>query len=326
MLTDGTAVYVTDLSDPTSINPLKYGSAEADPDPVEGVLKYRNEAVAVGRYTIEFLQDIGGSLFPFQRIDGAEIMRGAVGEKAFCLFAEQIAFLGSGRNEACAVYLGVNGVSNKISTPEIDKIIAQFPETALLRSIVEGRLDSGRWLLYVSLPDRTLVYDHRATQAAQEPIWFTLDSGLGVPSRYRANFFVWAYDQWNFGDPTSSQYGRLDETTSHHFGQQVTWEFGTIYIYNASNGVVIHELELIALTGQVENALNPTVWTSYSTDGATWSIERPRSVGKIGNRASRVNWLQCGNMRNYRIQKFRGTSAAHITVLALEARIEALND
>jgi hypothetical protein len=33
MTTDGTYVIVTELSDPMQVKPLKYGSAEEDPDP-----------------------------------------------------------------------------------------------------------------------------------------------------------------------------------------------------------------------------------------------------------------------------------------------------
>jgi hypothetical protein len=34
MTTDGTSLVVTELTDPTAVNPLKYGSSEIDPDPV----------------------------------------------------------------------------------------------------------------------------------------------------------------------------------------------------------------------------------------------------------------------------------------------------
>src|ERR1043165_438557 len=42
MFTDGTFLVITELNDPTSIAPLKYGSAETDPDATQGVLKVRN--------------------------------------------------------------------------------------------------------------------------------------------------------------------------------------------------------------------------------------------------------------------------------------------
>jgi hypothetical protein len=326
MLTDGNSLIVTNLGDPTTINPLKYGSAEADPDAINCLLKLRNAPAAVNRYTIELYQDAGGSLFPFQRIDGAEVTRGALGYKCACIFLEQIAFLGSGKNEPPAVYMAINGLSTKISTREIDTILQTYSETVLSKSVVEPRFDKSNAILYVHLQDRTLVYDYNASQAVQEPVWFTLDSGLGAYSQYRAQFLVWCYNQWNFGDPANFTIGTFSQSSGHAYGNEISWDFGTIMLYNAGNGAIVHELELISVTGAIAPGSKPTIWHTFSTDGVTWSVERPRSASRIGQRTARLNWLQCGNMRSFRIEKFRGTSSARIAPMALEARLEALND
>jgi len=116
MTTNGTSLVITELADPTQVNPLKYGSSEADPDPVVALVKLRNEVYALNRNTIEVFDNIGGDFFPFQRIDGAQIQKGVVGTFACCVFVETIAFLGSGRNEEPGIYLGANATANKIST------------------------------------------------------------------------------------------------------------------------------------------------------------------------------------------------------------------
>ena len=84
MTTDGESLVVTELSDPFAVNPLKYGSSEIDPDPVVALLKLRNEIYALNRYTIEVFDNVGGDLFPFQRIDGAQIQKGAI-ERLTCV-------------------------------------------------------------------------------------------------------------------------------------------------------------------------------------------------------------------------------------------------
>jgi hypothetical protein len=65
MTTDGEFLVVTELTDPTQVNPLKYGSSEVDPDPVVALLKLRNEVYALNRNTIEVFDNVGGALFPF---------------------------------------------------------------------------------------------------------------------------------------------------------------------------------------------------------------------------------------------------------------------
>lgn len=325
MTTDGVNLIITELTDPTSVNQYKYGSSEADPDPVKGLIKIRNEPHALNRYTIEAFQYIGGDFFPFQRIEGALIMRGVVGTYAAAVFLEQIAFVGGGRNEAPAVWIGLNGSTQKISTREIDQILSTYTEAQLSALVVEVRVVSGHQLLYIHLPDRCLVYDGAGSQATGTPVWFTLDSSLTGYSTYRARNFVWCYDKWLCGDPTSSAHGYLTNTVSSHYGNLNGWDFGTIISYNEGRGALFHELELVCLTGRVALGASPTIWTSYSVDGMTWSNERPRTAGMIGQRVKRITWLQQGHMRHWRCQKFRGTSDSHLSIARLEAFVEPLN-
>ena len=325
MTTDGTYLIVTELNDPYSVNPLKYGSSEADPDSVKGLIKLRNEVYALNRYTIEVFQNVGGEYFPFERIEGAQMQRGAIGTYAAAMFMENIAFLGSGRNEAPAVWIGSNSSTQKLSTREIDQIFLNYTEQQLSKVVLEVRVSNNHQLLYVHLPDQTLVYDGVASQATQEPVWFVLTSSLVGLGQYRAKNFVWCYDKWLVGDPTSNKHGYFVNNLSSHYGEKNGWDFGTIIVYNEGRGALFHELELVCLTGNVVLGEDPTVWTSYSVDGQDWSQERPRSAGKQGERLKRISWLQQGNMRHWRVQKFRGTSDAHISIARLEARIEGLN-
>jgi hypothetical protein len=131
MTTDGEFLVVTDLGNPFAVNPLKYGSAEADPDPVVALLKLRNEVYALNRHTIEVFDNVGGDLFPFQRIEGAQIEKGVIGTHGCCVFLENIAFLGSGFNEAPSIYLAANATTNKVSTQEIDELLATYTEAQL---------------------------------------------------------------------------------------------------------------------------------------------------------------------------------------------------
>jgi hypothetical protein len=324
MTTDGEFLVVTELSDPTQVNPLKYGSSEIDPDPVVALLKLRNEIYALNRNTIEVFDNVGGDLFPFQRIEGAQVEKGVVGTHACCVYLESIAFLGSGFNEAPGVYLGGNAKANKISTQEIDQILLEFTEAQLSTVKLEARNDKAHEHLYIHLPDRTLVFDASATQDLGQPVWFTLTSSLVGLSKYRAQNLVWCYDKWLVGDPTNTSVGYMVSNISTHYGQKVRWEFGTTIVYNEGRGAIIQNLELVGLTGSVAYGIDPTINTSYSTDGETWSQQKFIKAGTTGQRAKRLVWFQQGWMRNWRIQRFQGTSDAHMSFARLEAAIEPL--
>jgi hypothetical protein len=324
MTTDGEFLVITDLADPFAVNPLKYGSSEADPDPINALLKLRNEVYALNRNTIEVFDNVGTTGFPFQRIAGAQIQKGAVGTHACCVFMDNIAFMGGGRNEAPSIFMGANGSTQKIATREIEQILATYTETQLASAFLEERIDKAHQFLIIHLPNHTLVFDGASTQAMGQPIWFTLSSTLTGDSQWKAQSVIWVYDKWQVYNPTNTQFGYLDDTISSHWGVEIGWEFGTQIVYNESNGAIFHQLELIALTGHVAADTSPTIWAQHSSDGETWSVEKPVRAGTLGQRAKRLVWLQQGYMNNWRIQRFRGTSEAHISISRLEARLEPL--
>jgi hypothetical protein len=64
-------VWVTQLLDPTSIDPLDFASAEGDPDHLVSSIVNHSEVWLFGRNSIEVWYNAGGADFPLQRIQGA---------------------------------------------------------------------------------------------------------------------------------------------------------------------------------------------------------------------------------------------------------------
>ena len=325
MITDGERLFLTDIGDPLTINPFAFEEPISDPDPVTSLLRLRNEVYAINRFTMEVYDNTTAAVpFPFQVISGAQVQKGCLGVQACCVYVDRIAFLGSGRNEAPAIYVGAAAQTEKISTQEVDNLLLEYTEAQLALVKLESRNDKSHQHLYVHLPDRTLVYDASASQALQTQVWFTLVSTVEGFSQYRARNLVWCYDKWLVGDPQSSNIGYLVQDTGHHWGEQVRWEFGTLIVYNEGKGALMKQLELVSLTGNIELGTEPQISTSYTVDGITYSQDQYISVGTIGNRKKRLSWFQQGHMRNWRIQRFQGDSDSHVTYARLEAQIEAL--
>lgn len=324
MTTDGTSLVITELNNPFAVDPLKYGSSEIDPDPIVGLIKLRNEVYAINRHTIEVFQNVGTTGFPFERIQGAQITRGSVGVNANCAFLDQIAFIGSGMGEGIAVWLGVNGNSVKISTREVDIVLADYTEAQLALAFMETRTDRDYRQLLIHLPDKTLVYDGATSTMLQQPVWYCYSSSLDGNGRYRSSKLVYAYGRWNTGDTQSNAIGYLVDNVSTHWGQTVGWQFETQIIYNEGRSVIVHDLELVALTGRVALGADPRIQTQYSQDGITYSQPKFIRAGKIGDRSKRLVWMQQGGFRNWRLQRFSGTSDAFLSFARLEARVEPL--
>ena len=321
--TDGTSIIVTQLSDPTSVDPLKYGSAEADPDMVVALFKLREQLYAIGRYTIQPFDNTGGSGFPFTAIPTATVPVGAVGPRAKCAFYQTLAFTGSGRGEASSVYLLDGGNAVKIGTRSIDDELAKVTDQASIT--MESRMSRDERRLLIHLPDKTLVYMANASRIAGFPVWYIAASGLAMDQQYRLQNAVYCYNEWICGDTASSNLGTLDETLATQFGAAVGWRVETQLVYNETNGAIVHSLELVGLPGRGGNNARPVVFASFSKDGETWTMERANGVGKPGNRTKRSVWNLHKRMRNYLGIRFRGTSDALAGLAQLNADIEALN-
>jgi hypothetical protein len=152
-----------------------------------------------------------------------------------------------------------------------------------------------------------------------------LQSGNNTVGGYRARGFVWAYGQWNVGDSFGSLIGRLTSTSGAHYNVKTLWQFSTPIVYNSGKGVIVHELELVAVTGSVPLGENPMIGTDYSVDGVTWSQTRHIRAGRNGVRAKRLVWDRQGAFGNWRTQRFSGDSDAHLAFARLEAAVEELS-
>lgn len=319
---DGTSIVVTQLSDPTQIDPLKYGSAESDPDMITGLLRLRNELFVFGQNTIEVFTDQGGTGFPFQASTGATIPLGCVGARAKVRFLQSFAFVGGGRNQQIGVWLAGGGNATKLSTRAIDDILAEVKDLSSIT--VEARVSRGEERLLVHLPDKTLVCLQEASQAAGTYVWYVAASGRGMEKAYRPRNAIYVYNKWYVGDAESAAIGVLDDATGTHFGEAVGWRFDTQLLYNGTNSFIIHSLELVGLPGRHQTTPDPAAFFSYSTDGETWSVERPNALGRPNQRTKRVVWNIHRRTRNYTTLRFRGDSTALAGWAGLEAEVEAL--
>ena len=320
MTTDGDSIIVTELNDPTSVQPLKYGSAEEDPDMVTGLIKLRDEPYVLGRNTIQVFRNVGGNGFPFAAQKGASIPVGCVGPSAKCLFGDTFAFVGSARDEAIGVYIAGSGSATRISDRFIDDELAKVGDPSVI--ILENRVFRGERRLMVHLPEKTLVFLANATKMLQQPVWYIAQSGVGKP--YRLRNAVEAYGRIWVGDTESAVVGHLTDTVSTHFGEAAQWQFDVGPVYNEAKGGILQSIELVGLPGRAPVGVEGTMFLSLTRDGENWSVERALSMGARGERSKRLQWRPRVNFRTWIGMRFRGLNSALPGFAACEAQIEPL--
>jgi hypothetical protein len=316
MTTDGTYVVVTELSDATSVMPLKYGSAEEDPDPITGLLKYRNEAYIVGRHTIQLFKDVGGNGWPFQTVgNGTTIPAGAVGPKAKCLIGEGFAFVGGGRNEALNVFVAGQAEAKAIGCPELCEKLDALPDPSVVE--LEQRASDTERRLLVHLPDETWAYLLHASADVSAPVWYRLKTD---DDGYRCRNAVLANGKWWVGDTQSGAVGYLTDENRLHFGIDPGWSFDCGFLYNQSLGAIVDSVELVGLPGRGGDG---AVFLSMTEDGETFSAERS-VISKSADRKKRIAWRPHRRIRNYLGLRFRGFGSALPGIASCEVKARPL--
>lgn len=323
MTTDGEFLVVTELNDPMAVDPVKYGSSEEDPDPVLGLLKIRGEVYALNRNTIEVFSNAGGLGFPFVRNSGAQIPFGCVGTHAKSLFVQTFAFVGGARNEALGVYVGESGEAAKISTRQIDKMLAELTDEQASNIVMESRVDDDEQRLLIHLPDKTLVFFSSATRRAQEKIWAIYASGVEAERAYRGRNAVMAYGKWIVGDALGS-IGMIDSSVATHFGDTTGWRFDTALLFNEAGRGILSSLTLTGLPGRAPVGVEPRVFMSYSIDGVTYGQEYAISTGSAGQRNKIMQWRKPRRLDSWISIRFRGADDGMAAFARLDAAIEPL--
>lgn len=323
LVTDGTDIVATELADPLAVNPTAFSGTDR-PDPIQCLLSVVNELTVVSRHFIDTFDNVGGTGFPFARVSSAVITKGAVGQRAACVFNDAVAFVGGGLNEEPSVYMGRNGQTIKIATVEIDNLLAEYTIAQLETITMDVVFKDGGQYLFIHLPDRTVVYDAIMSKIAERPVWHFRTSALQGFSQYKAQNITRVDDVWVVGDPASTAIGVLSDTSSQQYGVSVRWEFSTLMLRNGTVGATLHELNLFALTGYVVDGVEPLISCSYSEDGENFSVDRFIRSGRAGEKGKKLMWLRNGKWENFRIYRFRGDSVSRLTPMALNARISPL--
>lgn len=263
--TDGTSLVVTELLDPTQVDPLKYGSAEADPDPVTGVEVINEELYGFGRNTIQVFRNVGGLGFPFQVIKGATIPYGCISPYAKVRVLETVAFVGSGREEPLGIFIIAGGSAVRISTGEIDDLLEGVPESLIE---LEARRFGDDVHLVVHTPDVSAMIILETASEIGDKVWTILHSGRFGP--YRPRHALWDGTRHVCGDLVSGALGVMTRDTAAHFGQTTDSRFDVGLMFNDGKAFILQELELF---GQFPLGRPSTVFVSVTRDGEVWSNE-----------------------------------------------------
>ena len=355
-------MWVTQLLDGTSIDPLEFASTEGSPDGLIAVVSNFREVWAFGTNSIEVWYDVGATDYPLQRIQGAFNELGCAAPYSVAKMDNGLFWLGRDRRGQGIVYRANGYTGQRISTHAVEWQIQQYANLSDAIGYTYQQDGHSFYVLVFPSANTTWVYD-AATQAWHERAGF-ID---GVFTRHRGNCQmsfnnkivigdfengnIYAFDLDDFSDNGSIQkwlrswralptgQNNLKRTTQHMM--QLDCESGvglngfvvneTIYLQTElgeylvteSGDYLIADQQAIATQGA-----DPQVMLRWSDDGGhTWSNEHWASMGKIGQYYKRVIWRRLGmtvKLRD-RVYEVSGTDPVKIAIMGAELILSPTN-
>ena len=311
--TDGEYIYHTDIGDETSIDPLQYATAEFMPDKSLGVMKTQdNKMIVFGRYSIEYFVDVAQDDFAFQRLEARSQKIGIVATHAKCEL-DRVYIVGGRKYESIGIHAIGVGSSEKISTREIDKIIAEYTEPELSDIRMECRTENDISFIIVHLPNETLCFNVNAAKSMGIGYaWSILKSDINGNEPYRGinGIFDPRISKWIYGDKRLSNIGYLNNNSCTYYGDAVEWTLTTPFVN--VDGYSIDEIELETIPGHTTTE-DAKVAFSMSYDGLTYGREYWIKYGDPNDYDQKFIVRSAGYVNDWVSIRFRGASKSRMS-------------
>ena len=324
---DGDIFFISNLNDPFTYTATDFSGADVRPDKIIGVHVNQNELFVAGEETIELFQNVGGSGFPFSRVEGADLQKGVHAKNSLINFDNSFVFLGGDVNELTAVWRYSGGGTEKISTSTIDNAIQEFTEDEISEAYAMTYAFGGNYFCAFTfesstIPSKTFVYDATTSALTSERVWHERQSGV-VDDKWRVKSIVSAYGDLYVGDSEDGRVGVLDKDTYDEYGE-VIFRMKTSQPFKDQQMFPLFvsqmKLGMESGVGLISDDDAPQVRMDFSDDGArTWSNEFWRSYGQIGEYTAYPTWRRLGRVPRNRVVRFKTSEKVKSVVHRLDA-------
>jgi hypothetical protein len=324
-------VWVTQLLDGTSVDPLDFASAEGSPDGLVAININHREAWLFGTDSVEVWYDSGATDFPLTQIQGAFNEIGCVAAFSVAKLDNALFWLGTDARGQGIVYRANGYTGTRVSTHAIEYAIAQYGNISDAVAYTYQQEGHAFYVLTFPAGNATWVYDVSTQSWHERAGWNTL---AGEFTRHRSNC------QCNFGGNTvvgdfeNGNIYTLDLDVYADNGGIQKWLRSWRALPTGQNNLkrsAHHSLQLDVESGTGLNdgqGSDPEVMLRFSDDGGhTWSNEHWSKMGKIGEYFKRVFWRRLGmtlKLRD-RVYEVSGTDPVKMVIVGAELIISPTN-
>ena len=318
-------IWVSQLLDGTSVEPLDFASAEGSPDGVVGIINDHKELWVFGTDTTEVWYDAGGTDFPLAPIQGAFNEIGCLSPWTIQKLDNSIFWLGTDPRGDGIVYRADGYKGQRISTHAVEWQIQQYPDLNEATAYTYQQDGHGFYVLNFPSANTTWVYDASTNAWHERAGW---DNGSFT--RQRADNMCNFQFETVVGDFKNSNIYTLDLDTYADNGQIQRWLRSWRALptgQNNLNRTAQHSLQLDIQAGVGLNdgqGSDPEVMLRWSDDGGhTWSNEHWVKIGKIGQYGRRAIWRRLGMTEKIRDRVYEVSMTDPVKTIILGAELHA---
>lgn len=302
--------YISGNRNPRTWEALDFASAEKHPDNIVDGTVDHSELILFGVESGEIWHNTGEADFPISKSESGDFEIGIYCKGAHCRTDNTVFFLGHD-----GVFYRLEGYTPvRVSTHAIEQAVEDAEDKSFrCLSWKEG----GHTFVSVGSTDFTFVYDV-ATQLWHQRKSYGYDY-------WRANFIVRCYNKWLVGDSLSAKVGALDPRTFTEFGDVLRCSAVSPAIANGNKKLRHSKLQLVFETGVglvSGQGSNPQVMIRWSNNGGrTWSNEKWRSIGAIGEYQQGVQINRVGQAKD-RIYEYAISDPVPRTLISASVEVQ----
>lgn len=305
----------------TSIDGLDFATAEGAPDLLLSLLVDHREIWLFGETSTEVFFNSGNVDFPFERINGAFIEQGCAAKFSPAKMDNTVYWLTADERGQGTVQRAQGYSPQRVSTHALEYALGQMSRIDDAVAYTYQQEGHSFYVLNFPTAQKTWAYD-AAVNLWHERAW--RDPATGLLKQDRAicqmafagetlvgdwetgNLYVLDLDYFtDNGDPISRV-----RACPHISDQDYKYQFFDALQIDMQTGVGL-------TSGQ---GSDPKAILQWSTDGGySWSNELWASIGRIGERRSRVKWRRLGRSRD---RVFRVTITDPVRVAMVGASVQ----
>ena len=322
-------IWVTQLLDGTSVDPLEFASAEGSPDNLVGLIVDHREVWLFGTNSVEVWYDAGNVNFPLERIQGAFNEIGCAAPYSIAKLDNGLFWLGSDARGNGIVYRANGYTGQRVSTHAIEFAIQSYANISDAFAYTYQQEGHAFYVLTFPTGNATWVYDV-ATGAWHERAAFY----NGQFSRHASSCQMSFNNEIVVGDCASGNLYAFDLDVYADNGGAQRWLRSWRAIPSGQNNLkrtAQHSLQLDCETGVGLNTgqgSDPQAMLRWSDDGGhTWSNEHWASMGAIGASGTRTFWRRLGmtdKLRD-RVYEVSGSDPVKVAIIGAELSVSSTN-